>query len=157
MLYWRFLVAGLALAQLIAWVAKDQSSRTWPKTTATVVASNAAPRISGDEAEQFDVDVEYEYTLGGQGYLGKEIAIADDVFKVDQSQWNDLKKSLVVGQPVVIRYNPLDHKETVVNHITAAPIYCATTVTLIVITISLILFCKPIIWLDAQSANPARR
>jgi hypothetical protein len=116
-----FLIAAvillvLARAARLAWLSGE--SRTWPSVRGKMRVARITGGHDYDEdgrrLEYFDVEVEYEYRVRGQVYLGRQYSFGQERFSTYDGAMKALH-GIAAGREVPVYYDPSQPQRAVLR------------------------------------------
>jgi len=110
-----FLAAGTAVIVLSCWNAmRAVQSRKWPECSGTVITS-ALEETRSEGEYLYRPAVSYRYVVGGDELVGKRVRFCDSFVLTRRSPASRIVKRYSAGSAVVVRYDPDDPGESVLE------------------------------------------
>ncbi len=89
---------------------KISASQAWPATNGQIKAAQVI-EDSNPEGSTYAADIQYTYQIGGQEYIGKNIAIGGEGSSLSAKTVKDQVARYPVGKQVTVYYNPARPEE----------------------------------------------
>jgi hypothetical protein len=113
-----FVIGALVLLALAGWMGWEfyvaAASSAWPTTPATVSKLDIWEKTQTRASYKlYEVEIHYEYTVGGQKYTGKTFNSRNN--HIDEAAIPAVRQKYAVGSQHPVRYSPLLASQSIVE------------------------------------------
>ena len=109
-------VLGVALAGYGVWAFRRASaSSAWPMVTGKITACRLHEDHSEDADDKWNVEVEYEYDVGGHTFTSNQVAFGKDTFTVSGHAALRVADQYPLHSPIPVYHHPADPSRAVLE------------------------------------------
>lgn len=111
------IVGIIVIAHNIYLKSKERQAEAWNETEGIITKSQLGiSKSAGDTKYEYiyRADIEYAFEVNGERINSDQAFFGDKIYKSGKSKYQKLLNEFPINKPVIVYYNPMDSKESVI-------------------------------------------